>query len=511
MKLSELRLSEKWFYLFPPLCALYPVIFLYSNNVQELLLSQICVPVVIALVTSIICWALVSFLMKDPLKAGLITTIFIVVFFTYGILFDWLVSLNLFTVKNRHILPVILYIACLAGYAIYTIKNRDMIKNSAKFITVIIVMLLLLNVVTIFPHELNKISSSSQSIPSIRNASLLNQSGDYPDIYYIILDEYASSSTIADIYGYNNSEFVNRLKDKGFFVTSNSTTSYLASQWSMAASLNMGYNGKKIDAVSFYNAMMKKDNTLQDVTGISNAQAFDRMVHNNVTGFLRTHGYKIIAFDNMAMVYPIALVDADEHYILASSNNQFSDDFFWLLLKNSMMRPFLYIFRSQGQNDDYSKFKLATFNTIRNLKEMPEKEGPKFVFVHFICPHPPFVFDQYGNDVDWTNYLNWQEKQYYLGQYIFISNQIEEIVTKIQSDSKRPTVIIIQSDHGPRGMWGWETYLDIPVTEQAKIFNAYYLPAQDYSGFTNDTSPINSFRLVFNQLFRTNFELIDTS
>jgi hypothetical protein len=60
-------------------------------------------------------------------------------------------------------------------------------------------------------------------------------------------------------------------------------------------------------------------------------------------------------------------------------------------------------------------------------------------------------------------------------------------------------------------MWGWETYLDIPVTEQAKIFNAYYLPAQDYSGFTNDTSPINSFRLVFNQLFRTNFELIDTS
>jgi phosphoglycerol transferase MdoB-like AlkP superfamily enzyme len=142
---------------------------------------------------------------------------------------------------------------------------------------------------------------------------------------------------------------------------------------------------------------------------------------------------------------------------------------------------------------------------------MPEREGPKLVFVHLISPHPPFVFDQYGNDVDWTNYLNWREKQYYLGQYIFISNQIEEVVTKIQSDSKRPTIIIIQSDHGPRGMWGFDKYLDIPATEQAKIFNAYYLPSQDYSGFTNETSPINSFRLVFNQVFNTNFELIDTS
>jgi hypothetical protein len=183
VKLSELRLSEKWFYIFPPLCALYPVIFLYSNNVQELLLSQIWIPVVTALIASVICWALLSFLMKDSLKAGLITTIFIVIFFTYGILFDGLVSSNLFTVKNRHILPVILYIACMAGYAIYTIKNRDMIKNSAKFITVIIVMLLLLNVVTIIPHELNKIALSSQSSSSTLNASLLDQSGDYQDIY----------------------------------------------------------------------------------------------------------------------------------------------------------------------------------------------------------------------------------------------------------------------------------------------------------------------------------------
>jgi len=511
MKISKTILSENWFYIFPLLIAVYPVIFLYSNNVQELLLSQLYIPIAIALLITVIVWALLSFLIKDTLKAGIITTIFIILFFTYGIVIDWFVSLNLFTVKHRHLFPIVIVIGVYLGYFVYQLKNRVLFINIAKILTGIVTVLLLINIINVIPHEIQKMGYANQKTVLYENQLIGNQSNEYPDIYYIILDEYASSGTIKDIYGYNNGEFVNHLKEKGFFVTSNSTTPYMASQWSIAASLNMNYNGKKIDAITFYNAMMKKDSSVDEVTGISNEKVFDRMVHSNVTAFLKSHGYKIIAFDNMAMIYPIALVEADEHHIFTVSDNPFSDEFSNLLLKNSGMRPFLYIFRSQAQNDYFFKFKYSTINTIKTLKEMPEREGPKLVFVHLISPHPPFVFDQYGNDVDWTNYLNWREKQYYLGQYIFISNQIEEVVTKIQSDSKRPTIIIIQSDHGPRGMWGFDKYLDIPATEQAKIFNAYYLPSQDYSGFTNETSPINSFRLVFNQVFNTNFELIDTS
>ena len=82
MKISKTILSENWFYIFPLLIAVYPVIFLYSNNVQELLLSQLYIPIAIALLITVIVWALLSFLIKDTLKAGIITTIFISLFNT---------------------------------------------------------------------------------------------------------------------------------------------------------------------------------------------------------------------------------------------------------------------------------------------------------------------------------------------------------------------------------------------------------------------------------------------
>jgi hypothetical protein len=187
MKLSKKFFSDTWFFIFPLLIAIYPIIFLYSNNVQELLVSQIFVPITIALVATFIFWALLSFLLKDILKAGLITTIFIVFFFAYGLIFDWLVSLNLFTVKHRHILPILLFIAVYLGYFIYLIKSRELITNAAKILTVIVVLLLIMSIITIIPYDIKKMEYANRNAVSEKNLlagnqSPVNQSSVYPDI-----------------------------------------------------------------------------------------------------------------------------------------------------------------------------------------------------------------------------------------------------------------------------------------------------------------------------------------
>jgi hypothetical protein len=522
MKLLKTILLEKWFFIFPLLIAIYPIIFLYSNNVQELLLSQIYVPIAITLVVTLIFWTLLSFLLKDILKAGIIITIFIVFFFTYGILFDWLVSLDLFTIKHRHILPIVFFIAAYLGYFVHLIKSRELIVNTAKILTVIVAVLLVSSIITIIPYDIKKMEYANRNAvyeknPSIENQSPVNQSSEYPDIYYIILDEYASSSTIKEIWGYDNSEFENHLIMQGFYVADNSSSRYYQTEWSLATSLNMEYPGKKISHNDFYNLTMTDRQT--DYVNISIIDLYQKINNNKVSGYLKNKGYTLVALDawtsaNRAKGEMIV----DQSYIYTPYEKFYSIDNFGILLVHStLLRPleiFEFFLSNPYVSDDEDFHRNTNLFILSKLKNIYTVPGPKFVFVHITLPHTPFVFDETGAVINKVNSLNWQNKKYYLSQYIFITNQITPIIDNIQQYSQksgRPAVIILQSDHGPRPFNGRssEENLDIPVDDMFKIFNAYYLPDTNQSIFYNNISPVNSFRLLFNTYFKENYPLLE--
>jgi len=63
----------------------------------------------------------------------------------------------------------------------------------------------------------------------------------YPDIYYIILDEYADSDMLMKYFDYDNQEFISFLEEKGFHVASESYSNYMASWNSIPSTLNMDY------------------------------------------------------------------------------------------------------------------------------------------------------------------------------------------------------------------------------------------------------------------------------
>src|SRR5690606_5473879 len=41
------------------------------------------------------------------------------------------------------------------------------------------------------------------------------------------------------------------------------------------------------------------------------------------------------------------------------------------------------------------------------------------------------------------------------------------------------------------------------------ILNAYYFPGRDYDGLTQDITPVNSYRVLFNTYFSTTFPLLE--
>ena len=88
----------------------------------------------------------------------------------------------------------------------------------------------------------------------------------------------------------------------------------------------------------------------------------------------------------------------------------------------------------------------------------------------------------------------------YVEEIKYLHTRILEIVDTLQANSPTPPVIILQGDHGiPR--------LGV-VNAQYEIFNAYYPGTTDTSFLYGTVTPVNTFRLFFNALFGTSYEIL---
>jgi len=474
------RIPVGW--LLPVLVASYPIIYLYSQNVQIVSSSQLVLPISIAWTGSLVLWGIFSLIAKDTRKGGIISAVFVVFFFAYGHIFDWVAAISALDVKHRHFLPIVLFIAGYIGYFIAKAKKPELIKNIFKVSCVVVAVLLIVNIVPIVPIELQKsrmgihrANGSSGTTPGIANST-----ADYPDIYYIVLDEYSSFDTLENVWGYDNSEFKDFLESKGFFVAENSRTHSLDTLLVMASILNMKYIDADTDTL----------------------EKFSLINDNEVMRLLSAKGYTTVAIDGITIPYRNKGNIQSDYYFdpreLTTDNPISNIDygFFGFTFKNTMVKPFWFVFEPKiiDRVDWYRMAILYEFDQITRLYDI---SSPKFVYAHMMVPHTPFVFDKDGNKIDWIDRSNYRDKNIYLEQLIFTTKKVEETVDSLlkQYPESKPPVIIIQSDHGLRYLHaGVEEYM--PKNESYRILNAFLLPGYDYSNLDDDIAPVELLPLV---------------
>lgn len=502
-----MRHIKKWLsVVHPMLFAVFFVLAFYSANITESPFSEIWIPLFaalgFALLMLLIAFLLIGLILKlqtppessqpyriwDLKKAAIVASIIIVLNFTYGHILTALGGeVSVFTV----LLPFIwLVLFIVGGY--FLVKTRRDLRKPTIVLSIVAVALVIVPIVSIITSQ---ITSSQQYSDEAGNTETrvvdLVEPDTPPDIYYIILDRYASASTLKEVYGYDNSEFIDYLSDKGFYVANESQANYVTTYDSLPSSLNLDFIheevGGELIRVRPWRPM------LQDYT---------------VWRSLKEVGYQFVHFGSWyeaTRVNPYADINYNSYWL-----PEFTMRFFQTTL------TYFFAVALNIIGDTHEMAYENVLYTFDNLAEIPDIKEPTYVFAHMLIPHHPYVFDREGNFQTLNQANIKSEADNYIDQLIASNNMLMELIDELLLSSEVPPIIILQADEGPypggQGRWegdyGWEEASAAELREKMGILNAYYLPSVDEDVLYSSITPVNSFRLVFNLYFGTGLELL---
>ena len=167
---------------------------------------------------SILVILLLKLIIKDIKKVAIITSIGIVLFYSYGHIYNEL--FEVIFLRQRILLIIYALIFIFSFY--FIIRTPKKLTNLTKALNILALILVILPVINIILFEINKthielpieIKAETSSSVQISNTDKQNINRD---IYYIILDGYAHAQTLKNIYSYDNKEFEDYLSKKRLF------------------------------------------------------------------------------------------------------------------------------------------------------------------------------------------------------------------------------------------------------------------------------------------------------
>lgn len=482
----------------PFLLALYPPLALLASNISQMRPLQSWRALVVFLIGGAILDGLLRWILKDRQKAALSTSILLIAFASYGQVYDLLKDPSVMggaLGHNRVLCPIYLVLTALALWAVW--RARGKLNTLTGWFNTISVAALILPLWQIGAYSFASSNSQAknQALLEKNGIQLTSLSGEKPDVYYIILDMYGRDDVLKSRYAYDNSEFLNQLEELGFYVARCSNSNYNLTELSLASSLNLNY----LDQLGTFPPGSTDRSALPDL-----------IQHSLVRKLMNGLGYQYVNFST-----GYSFLEARDADLFLGPPEDLADTlsprlnaYESLLIKTTaldVISDFSVRFRQNGAGD----LALRQQHVNREeylLDELPKlalTPGPKFVYAHVLIPHPPFVYNADGVDLHYPDSYELEgrsptPKEYaqgYRNQLDYIDQRLIPVLKAILANSKQPPIIIVQGDHG----------VD---PKRSLELNAYYLPGSGSSKLYPQITPVNTFRLIFNEYFGGKFDLL---
>ncbi len=475
----------------PLLVALAPVLFVCAHNANQVDASTAFAAVGGTLAGTLVVLALCALAFRDVVRGAILTSLFAVLFFLYGRMYEWAWEKKyLVTSVALHGTLVILCIVLLGACVLALVRTTRDLKELSAGLTRFSGLLVLWSAGTLIWEVASRGRSTADnngrvwpSVPALRS-----DAAETPDIYYIIMDGYARQDVLKDVYKFDNSAFIAALRKRGFFVAEHGRSNYPMTHLSLASTLSLRYL------------------TTKEVTGKGGrSPMYKRIRRNEAAQYLQGKGYRYVHFNtNYGGTETSSFADIRYSYRLPVLQTELMS----VLLRTTMLRPF-----------EPSVAHMDLF-MLDKVTEVPDIEGPTFTFLHLLLPHNPYVFDREGNiraDIPLTLQFvertgGWGARKEYIDQLIYLNRRMEGIIDALIARSATPPIIILQSDHGSSSLYRKNMSSAKKLSfynERTANFNAWYAPANIRSELSDDMVPVNTFRLVFRQLFGAAFPTLE--
>lgn len=451
--------------------SLYPVLFMFFQNADEVSFKQTLLPSSIFLMVGLGCTLLTGLLCRSIIKGSIGGILFVILFSNYAFI-ERGIQLILPQLKYWHILPILLVLIVHILYFIFNRFKQGTLQWINIFISIFMGGLIVFNLALAVPVliEKNTVEIVKSDIPK----DTIQTDDKMPNIYYLIFDEYSSFNNIKKYFQYDNSDFANFLLNKGFTISYDSYNESYYTTTILPNLVNLEY-------------------IVNDSTPAAEKKAY--LYNGKLFNFMKSKGYTIKA------------VGAANAFNMKSETEKISSDaktiggesYIDLLLNNTIVYPFV-------QKNAYYRAKeiLDAFSYFQNKEIYKQKKV--FTMFYLMFPHEPFIFDEDGHARSHKDFQNWENLKFYLGQYIYATKLIrQQIETIIENDPD--CIIILQSDHSARAI-SKNASITVSIIDRKNILNAVYYRGLSFEEIKGQ-SGLNTQRLIFSRLFALDLPLLE--
>lgn len=478
----------KSFLLLPIYVLLLPVFFILHVFAEYHALSPVTDALELTLVyetAGILIFGVCWLLLKNIRQAGFISFSIVAVNFFFGTVHDVLRSNLPGTWITRYVILLPLILIWIFILIFYLLKTRPVLIKTTRYLNVLFAFLIVIDAAIILQRNMVKQDDAIQQLSTLKSHC---DTCTKPDIFLIMVDEYAGKKELTDLFSYDNSPFEQALTKRGFHTVNDSRANYNYTINSIASLLNMDY----------YFTMQSDTVNEIDVTR-SRAQ----IKNNHVVDFLHKNGYDIHNFSFLDIGKSSPAVTnfyfpTRKLFTARTLLGRFQHDLWFHFASDKEMYNVM-------RNDLFNNRKIDSLT--KNIARQDHTK-PRFVYTHLLMPHHPYFFDSSGRengDALLSDAYN-SDRKAYLGYLHYTNRKLLELIDYIQQNKKSPPVIMLMSDHG---------FHQFTETVEDKYhfmnINALFLPKRNYDGFYDGMSNVNQFRVLFNTLFSQKNPLLKDS
>lgn len=441
----------------PLLAWLFPVLFLYFQNVKETAFREVFAPCGILLACGIVVFLLGLAIFRSLASASVFSLLLGILLGNFGLLLQWIHTWCL-NVRYWHLMYVgVIVIVFLCVF----LRKINFEKEVQSIAAIVLAGLIALNLITAAPTILQRISETSKQTQ--QNAQMAGESEDEKrNIYYLLCDEYASFAQMEQEFQFDNAEFKTAPQQLGFNISETSRNDCSETVVIMA-------NMMQLDYVA--------------TTSSTSVELEDLTKNGRLQEILTEQGYTLRGVGNTEWLGIEGSVESSDGAKTADGTS-----LTLLALKKSFLYPF-----AEPNRAEQAQAIVQSFDDLNSMAIDPN--SGVFTMFYVSAPHQPYFLDKNGNVTTpdkWANDDSGSNDDAYLGMVMYVNKRVVPAVTRIVEQDP-DAVIVLCSDHGNRfGV----------VTEEMKsrILNVVYYGGEEITEFEG-MSGVNTLRYILNREF----------